>query len=71
MADMANLQGRGIPTIGERFNLKNAVAAYLRHCTTLEMALPFQRIMRLATGPHRRLSSTFWALRPVGVDDFS
>jgi DNA-binding transcriptional ArsR family regulator len=37
-----------------RFNPKTAVAAHLRRCMTLEMALPFHRIMRLAAGPHLR-----------------
>ena len=34
--------------------LENADAAHLLRCVTLEMALPFQRITRLASAPHLR-----------------
>jgi hypothetical protein len=37
--------------------LKSAGAAHLRRCTTLEMALPFRRVVRLAAGPHLRFSA--------------
>jgi hypothetical protein len=44
----------GRTTCEARFYPKIAVAAHLRRCMTLEMALPFHRIMRLAAGPHLR-----------------
>jgi hypothetical protein len=37
---------------------KSAPVAHLRRCMTLEMALPFHRIMRLAYGPHLRRCMT-------------
>ena len=46
-------------------NLKNAVAAHLRRCMTLEMALPFHRIMRLAAGLHLRFCSTHWVREQI------
>jgi hypothetical protein len=48
-----------------QLNLKNAVAAHLRRCMKLEMALPFHRLMRLAPGLHLRFCSTHFARRQV------